>query len=324
MAAGHEERKGTGEEEMERVDALDAEQERERTPEQVREAAVCLAASGAPAETDICCDGIVGAWGRAQRLDERARAITYEQVMKQAQRYGLRIVTAGDDQWPTGLDDLHTHDPLALALWVAGQPLVLQDAVTITGARAATAYGIEVAQQLGHDLAKASNTVVTTLSHGIDVAALRGALSADGPAPVVILAEGVQDDRPLRPIGEEQFAREVLQRCSVITEYPPTTRASRSTFEARTRLLATLSLATVVVEAGARSSARLTARWAHDRHRLLCAVPGPVTSIQTTLPHELIASGRAQLVTSARDVIDAVANTVITDPNTVAAEGASS
>lgn len=309
------------------VEAADAESDDdfepdpEPTPEEIREASICLAALGATSDTDICCFGITESWRRAQRFNEKAKAITYAGIMAEAQEYGLRVIADGDDEWPTSLDDLQTHDPLALALWVAGQPLDLREAVCVTGSRAATRSGVEVAHQMGHDLASNGHTVIATLSHGIDVAALRGALTADGPAPVVVLAEGIHDTVPPRLAHEESLVRSVMTRCTVVTEHAPNVLPSRSTHEDRARILATLGVATVVVEGSTRSSAQLTARWARDRHRLVFAVPGPVSSVASALPHDLIATGRAQLVTSARDVMEAIASTVITDSNAVATEG---
>lgn len=282
-----------------------------------REARICLARlADSGVDTEVCCFGYYGAWQRYLRHSETARHWTYEKVMAEAEEIGLRVATKGDEEWPAGLDDLSCHSPAVLALWVAGEPLVLREPVTITGARAATSYGQEVARQMAYDLASSGRTVVTGLSHGIDAAALKGALAADGPAPVVVLASGIADDVPPRLQSEEDLVREMMSRGTVITERPPGAKPTRVSVQERSRILAAMSTATVIVEGTPRSSTRLLAQWAgRDLGRILGAVPGPISSVQSQLSHHLIATGMAQLVTSAQDVIDHLDAAVIAHPD---------
>ncbi len=272
-----------------------------------REARVCLARlNSASTEIDVCCDGVIGAWERALRLNPEAREITYQGVLDEARAASLTVVTAGDERWPGGFDELSVHAPWVAAIWTAGRPLELAAPVTITGARAATAYGQQVASDLANGLARQGHTIVAGLSHGVDAAALAGALAADGPAPVAILASGFSLDGDASLQGQEHLVPVLLERGTILTELPPEARPNRWTVHNRSRLLAALGVAVVVVEASTRSSSRLVARWARDLPRTLCAVPGPVTSVHSQLPHELIHSGRAKLVIDAKDVIDAM------------------
>lgn len=281
-----------------------------------REARICLAALGEASDTDICCFGYEDSWQRALRFNPKAAELTFEKIQAEADEIGLRLVTHGDDEWPTGLDDLKCHSPAVLALWIAGEPLILREAVCITGARAATAYGLQIAEQMAFELANKGHTIVTGLAHGIDAAALKGALAArqeGGPAPVVVLASGIADHTPPRLQSQEDLVKQMLAEGTVLTELPPGTQPSRTRFELRGRILAALSHATVIVEGGTRSSARYVARDARSLQRHVLAVPGPVTSLTSALPHELIQQGRATLVTCAQDVVDHLDAAVITD-----------
>ena len=284
-----------------------------------REARLCLAKlDESSTDTEVCIEGIVGAWQRYRMRLPKARGIRAEDVQREADEIGLRLLTPSHDaEWPVELDDLTCHAPFVVALWVAGQELDLRRPVCITGARASTAYGEQVAQEMAHELTSRGHTVVTSLSYGIDVAALRGALAADGPAPVVVLAQGIADDVPPRLQRHEQLVQTLMRRGTVVTEFPPGTKTSRTRFELRGRLLAALSQATVIVEGASRSSARYVARDARSLQRHVLAVPGPVTSATSALPHELVATGKATLVTRAQDVIDHLAAAVITDGGTL-------
>lgn len=281
-----------------------------------REARLCLAKlDESSTDTEVCIEGIVGAWQRFRMRLPKARPIKAEDVQREADEIGMRLLTPGHDvEWPVELDDLSCHAPLVLALWVAGQEIDLRQPVCITGARAATPYGEQVAQEMAHELTSRGHTIVTSLSYGIDVAALRGALAADGPAPVVVLAQGIAEKVPPRLQHHEELVQSLMQRGTVVTEFAPGTKSSRTRFELRGRLMAALAQATVIVEGSSRSGARYVARDARSLQRHVLAVPGPVTSPTSALPHELIATGKAQLVTSAQDVIDHLDAAVIVDP----------
>lgn len=196
-----------------------------------REARVRLASLGWPTvdDTGLCVDGYAQTLSRL--LVEHPDIPTYEEMLADAQRSSIRLVTAGDPEWPVSLNDLDCHAPEVLALWVAGQPLDLHQPITITGSRASTAYG----NQMAYDLTAAGHTVITSLGFGIDEAALRGALSADGPGPVVVLAHGIQDQIALRPRQHEQMTSTLVRRGTIITEQSPGKVASRTTFLARSR-----------------------------------------------------------------------------------------
>ena len=197
------------------------------------------------------------------------------------ERLGGRLVTAADAEWPllafTAFAGVDTKRPEAhppLALWVTGPARldeVAERAAAIVGTRAATAYGEHVAAELAAGLAERDAAVVSGGAYGIDGAAHRAALAADG-FTVAVLAGGV--DVPY-PTGHAALFHRIGEQGLIVTEYPPGLRPQRHRFLTRNRLVAALSGATVVVEAGARSGAANTAAWARALGRGVCAVPGP-------------------------------------------------
>jgi DNA processing protein len=227
-------------------------------------------------------------------------------------RLGGRLVTAEDDEWPLlafaafgGVDVRQRprgHPPMVL--WVVG-PADLQGvadrAAAIVGTRASTAYGEYVASDLADGLAGRDVAVVSGGAYGIDGAAHRAALAADG-LTVAVLAGGI--DVPY-PAGHAGLLHRIREEGLVVSEYPPGVRPARHRFLTRNRLVAALAGATVVVEAGARSGAANTAAWARALGRTVCAVPGPVTSSASVGCHALL-RGEANLVTRAEDVVELV------------------
>ncbi len=226
---------------------------------------------------------------------------------------GGRLITADDDEWPllsfTGFAHVdHRHRPQAhppLALWVIGQARLddtTQRAVAIVGTRASTAYGEHVAADLAAGLVERDVAVVSGGAYGIDGAAHRATLGTDG-LTVAVLAGGI--DIPY-PSGHAGLLRRIERDGLVVSEYPPGVRPARHRFLTRNRLVAALSGATVVVEAGARSGAANTAAWARALGRPVCAVPGPVTSAASVGCHALLRDGETALVTRAADVVELI------------------
>ena len=232
----------------------------------------------------------------------RSDARTLEQNLVGAERAGIGTLIPGDKEWPSALDDLGDRRPYVL--WTRGTTSFLarplSDLVTITGARASTSYGEQVARQLASDLTNAERLVVAGGAYGIEGAAHRAALASGGDT-IAVMANGV--DRPY-PVGHRELLERVADLGLMVSEVPPGAVPTRHRFIARTRLMAALSAATVVVEAGARSGSMKVAQFAHDLGRNVRAVPGPVTSATSVGPHRLVREGNATLVTCAEDVLD--------------------
>lgn len=154
---------------------------------------------------------------------------------------------------------------------------------------------------LASAFAAGGGTVVSGGAYGIDAAAHRGALAADGGATLAVLAGGL--DR-LYPRGNTQLLETLRERHLLISEAPPGTAPTRWRFLARNRLIAALSRVTVVVEASWRSGALSTARLADQLSRPVGAVPGPVTSAASAGAHRLIRERGAVLITEPADLLD--------------------
>ena len=227
-------------------------------------------------------------------------------------RMGGRLITPGDDEWPLlrfralGVKKdrkrANAHPPLVL--WASG-PVRLDEvterAAAIVGTRAATAYGEHVTADLAAGLVEREVTVVSGGAYGIDGAAHRAALACEGMT-VAIVAGGI--DNPY-PSGHSALFHRIRQECLLVSEYPPGVAPGRLRFLTRNRLVAALSGATVVVEAGLRSGAANTAGWAKLLGRSVCAVPGPVTSAASAGCHALLRGG-ATLVGRAEEIVELV------------------
>lgn len=170
--------------------------------------------------------------------------------------------------------------------------------VAVVGARKATGYGLQVAAELGRDLAQSDVSVVNGMALGIDGAAHRGALEVG--ATIAVLACGA--DRPY-PASHTRLYRQIIERGLVVSEVVPGGDAWRWSFPARNRIIAALSGTTVVVEAAWRSGSLNTARLAHELGRTVAAVPGPVTAGNASGTNQLIKDGVARLATGAEDVL---------------------
>jgi DNA processing protein len=194
-----------------------------------------------------------------------------------------------------------------VALWVRGPGRLdeLADrAVAIVGSRASTAYGEHVAGDLAHGLGERGWTVVSGGAYGIDAAAHRGALAAEG-ATIAVLACGVDKAYPQ---GNGALLARIADSGLLVSEWPPGAAPLGHRFLVRNRLIAALTRGTVVVEAAARSGARATAQRAGSLGKQVMVVPGPVTSAMSVGCHELLRDQErgATLVTCAQHVIETV------------------
>lgn len=213
---------------------------------------------------------------------------------------GLRVVVPGDPEWPEALNRLASPPYCLYVRGSADVAALTERSVAVVGSRTATAYGLRVAAELGEGLAARGWTVVSGAAFGIDAAAHRGALAAEGDT-VAVLACGL--DRAY-PRAHERLIGAVAATGAVVGEVPPGAEPLRGRFLARNRVIAGLARATVVVEAGLRSGSLSTAREARDLVRPVGAVPGPVTSPTSAGCHELVRETGAVLVTDVSDVVE--------------------
>jgi DNA processing protein len=210
-----------------------------------------------------------------------------------------RLLTSEDDDWPLGR--LSTMGSLGapLALWVRGDASLSEltgTAVAVTGTRMASGYGSTVAADFSYDLARAGVTVVGGGSTGIDESAHRAAITGEGRT-VVVLPCGVDQTYPRE---HARLYDTVIERGGLlISEYPTGALAVQARLAARCRLLAALTSATVIVEAGQSSS---TARAANALGRRVYGVPGSIHSTSSKGVNELLRTGAASAVTSVEHI----------------------
>ncbi|KHK97508.1 DNA-binding protein [Microbacterium mangrovi] len=230
-------------------------------------------------------------------------------ALRVAAARSIRLVMPGDADWPAPLDDLGHHRPVCL--WVRGDSRRLggdgNPAVAIVGARAATGYGEHVAGELAADLAGRGLTVVSGGAYGIDGTAHRAALAVGGTT-IAVMAGGV--DRAY-PAGHTALFDEIAATGVVISEVPCGGSPTKWRFLSRNRLIAALTGATVVVEAGVRSGSLNTANHAATLGRPIGAVPGPITSPSSAGCHRLLREYDARCITDARDIVE------LLDPGTL-------
>jgi DNA processing protein len=227
-----------------------------------------------------------------------------ERLVAACEARGGRLLCPGDAEWPSQLGDLGRAQPYAL--WVLGDRDLrfgCLRSVAIVGSRNATPYGVGVASEMGAELADRGWTVVSGGAFGIDAAAHRGVLAADG-LTIAVFACGIDVSYPA---AHTRLFGEIAQYGLLVSELPPGATPTRRRFLIRNRAIAALTRGTVVVEAARRSGAISTARQARDLGRAVMVVPGPVTSAMSAGCHTVLREwGEAVCVTDAAEVIDRV------------------
>ncbi|MBI3853464.1 MAG: DNA-protecting protein DprA [Verrucomicrobia bacterium] len=229
----------------------------------------------------------IATWEKTIKLDEELKRIS---------DFGCHILTQSDEDYPDLLRQIY--DP-PIVLYVKGK-LSAKDknAVAMVGSRMTTHYGVETARKLAYQLAYVGVTVVSGGARGIDTAAHQGALSGKGRT-VAVLGTGINIIFP--PENVELFER-IADNGAIITQFPFNRNADKQSFPIRNRIVAGMTLGTIVVEANLTSGALITANMAVENGRQIFAVPGRIDSPRSKGCHELIKKG-AKLCEGAEDVL---------------------
>ncbi len=252
------------------------------------------ACSASPAQLEAA--GLVPDTRAAMRQADSQRL---ESALAWLAQPGHRLVSWDEDDYPALLR--RAPNPPA-ALFVAGAVDLLWSAqVAIVGTRNPTAAGRDLADDFARSFARAGFTVTSGLAEGIDAAAHRAALAVGG-GTIAVIGTGPDLSYPAR---HAELAAEIAAKGAVVSEFPPGTEARREHFPARNRIIAGLSLGTLVVEAALRSGALITARLAGEAGREVFALPGSVHNPMAKGCHRLIREGAALVETSA-EVIEAL------------------
>lgn len=225
------------------------------------------------------------------------KSIDLKGELERIEKFGCHIVIPTDDNYPALLKQLY--DP-PFVLYVKGTLLEKdKNGVAIVGSRLTTHYGMETARKLAYQLAYLGVTIVSGGARGIDTAAHQGALHAKGRT-VCVIGTGINLVFPAE--NAELFER-IAANGALITQFPFNRKADKQSFPIRNRIVAGMTLGTVVVEANLTSGALITARMANDNGRQVFAVPGRVDSPRSKGCHDLIKNGGAKLCESAEDIL---------------------
>lgn len=266
--------------------------------------AVCRLAQELPrwSESAEPPDVLAAAVGIPKAQMERALAVRETATLMAAReeaeagKLGARIVLRDEPAWPAGLAQLSLPPPV---LYVLGE-IPAGPALSIVGSRRSDAYGTEVAETFARALAACGVTIVSGFARGIDAAAHRGALAADGGRTVAVLGCGLGVDYPT---GHAKLAQEIAARGALVSELPCGTAPRAWHFPVRNRVIAALSAGILVVQATPRSGSLITARHALELGREVYAVPGRIFDERSLGPHALLRDG-ARLVQHPQDLLD--------------------
>jgi DNA processing protein len=232
----------------------------------------------------------------AENISSWEKSVDLAGELKRISDFGCHVLISSDENYPPPLREIY--DP-PLVLYVKGE-LTAKDknAVAMVGSRMTTHYGIETARKLAYQLAYVGVTVVSGGARGIDTAAHQGALSGKGRT-VAVLGTGINLIAP--PENAELFER-IAANGALITQFPFNRPADKQSFPIRNRIVAGMTLGTVVVEANLTSGALITANFATEYGRQIFAVPGRIDSPRSKGCHDLIKKG-AKLCEGVEDIL---------------------
>ncbi len=222
--------------------------------------------------------------------------VDLEGELRRIDDFGCRVLCMEDPEYPPLLREIYD-PPIVLYLKGTLTPAD-RNGLAIVGSRQTTSYGNEVARRFAYQLAYTGVTVVSGGARGIDTAAHQGALAAGGRT-VAVLGTGI--NRVFPPENRELFER-IAERGVVMTQFPFDRPADKQSFPIRNRIVAGMTIGTIVVEANLTSGAMITANFATDYGRQVFAVPGRIDSPRSKGCHELLKKG-AKLCEGLDDVL---------------------
>lgn len=224
-------------------------------------------------------------------------ARTAEATLQKVQNRGQTLLCWDDPGYPAQLRTIH--DPPVL-LYLQGSLAVLNSAgIAVVGARAASTYGLQMADRFARDLALHGLAIISGLALGIDSNAHAGALAAAGKT-VAVLGCGLDIVYPPR---NRKLFDQIAATGALVSEYPPGTPPDSFRFPARNRIISGLALGVLVVEAAKHSGSLITAQLALEQGREVFAMPGRIDSGKSEGTHRLLQDG-AKLVHSVADILE--------------------
>ena len=218
--------------------------------------------------------------------------------LKRVVNFGARVLIASDEEYPALLREIYD-PPIVLYVFGKLEEPDQHHGIGIVGTRNPSHYALESAKKLGYQLAHAGLTIYSGLARGIDTAAHQAALAANGRT-VAVLGSGLAQ---LYPKENQPLAEKIAASGAVISEFSMDTSPSKQTFPKRNRIISGCSFGLLVIEAGARSGALISAHQAGEQGRSLYAVPGRIDQMETLGSNRLLQQG-AKLVIDANDVLN--------------------
>ncbi len=235
-----------------------------------------------------------------EKLITNLRATKLEEIKESIAKTGSIFLTPQSPDWPISLDDLSA-TPFGLV--VKGDLSALAEkSLAIVGTRNPTPYGLRIAGDFAAGFVDREWSIVSGGAYGIDSAAHKGALIAEGRT-IAVLAAGVD---VAYPAGNARLFAEIAENGALVSEVLPGSHAIPSRFLTRNRIIAALSQATLVVEAAFRSGSLRTARDAAELMRPVMAIPGPINAPTSEGCHRLIGERAAEIVTSVADAVELI------------------
>lgn len=229
----------------------------------------------------------------AQELREKFEQLQHDLGQSNCELYGW-----DDTRYPTLLKQIPDPPPV---IFCRGSLNLNEPAVALVGTRRMTDYGLLTLPRLINPLINAGCIIVSGLAYGIDAAVHRHTLAQKGKT-LAVLGSGLADE-VMYPKNHFHLAQEILaDGGALISEYPPYQTANKHQFVARNRIIAGLSLGTVVIECALKSGALITADYSIDYNRSVYAVPGPINNPMSEGPHRLIGQG-AMLIAKGEDIL---------------------
>jgi DNA processing protein len=225
----------------------------------------------------------------AEKIHVERNDIDPDFEWERLQKESIQMLTLDDPRYPRLLREI---DSPPYIIYIKGDTDWNWNAapmISIVGSRKFSPYGAQATQTLARDLARAGITIVSGMALGIDALAHRGALDAGGKT-IAVLGSSL-DDKNIGPRANFGLSREIMQNGILLSDYPLETFASEKTFPARNRIVAGLSLGTLVIEAGEQSGTLITAGLALEYNRDVFAVPGPIFAPQSVGTNRLIQKG---------------------------------
>ena len=256
-----------------------------------------IAEFGALQVLNSLCEGIYDG-EKFSRIITRLTTKSADELLHEVHSLQAIFITPEDSLWPQSLNSL-SNPPIGLV--VKGDATCLsKPQLGIVGTRNPTNYGLRIAGEFASGFVDRGWVITSGGAYGIDAAAHRGALFAEGET-IAVIATGIDVNYPA---GNQRLFYEISESGALVSEVMPGVNAIPSRFLTRNRLIAALSNATLVVEAAFRSGSLRTARDAAELLRPVMAIPGPINSPTSEGCHRLIGERAAEIVTSVNDAIE--------------------